>query len=63
LMKVRVTDECIACGLCVDTCPDVFEMGDEYAEVIVDEVPAEAEEAVRQAAEDCPSEAIVIEEG
>ena len=61
-MKVRVTDDCIGCGLCCDTCPEVFEMGDGVAEVIVDEVPAEAEESCRQAAEDCPAEAIVIEE-
>jgi len=61
-MKVRVTDDCIACGLCVDTCPDVFEMGDEFAAVIVDEVSDEHQEAVRQAAEECPVEAIIIED-
>lgn len=61
-MRVEVTEDCIACNLCVDACPEVFEMGDEFAEVIVDVVPEEAEESVRQAAEDCPSEAIIIEE-
>jgi ferredoxin len=61
-MKVEVTDDCIACGLCVDTCPEVFEMGDEFAEVLVDEVPEECEEAVRQSAEECPAESILIEE-
>ena len=61
-MKAEVTEDCIACGLCVDTCPDVFEMGDEFAEVIVDEVPEECEDAVVQAAEECPTEAILIEE-
>jgi len=62
MMKVEVTEDCIACGLCVDSCPEVFEMGEEFAEVIVDEVPDESEECVRQAAEDCPTEAIVVEE-
>jgi ferredoxin len=61
-MKARVTDECISCGLCIDTCPEVFDMGDDIAEVIVDEVPEEAEEACRQAADDCPVEAIIIDE-
>lgn len=61
-MRVEVTEDCIACSRCVDACPEVFEMGDEFAEVIVDVVPEEAEESVRQAAEDCPSEAIIIEE-
>ena len=61
-MKVKVTDDCIACGLCCDTCPEVFEMADEFAEVLVEEVPEGAQEACRLAAEDCPTEAIIIEE-
>jgi ferredoxin len=61
-MKVTVTDDCIACGLCCDTCPEVFEMGEEFAEVIVEQVPEDAEDACRQAAEDCPTEAIIVEE-
>ena len=60
-MKVRVEDTCTACGLCVDTCPEVFEMGDETAQVIADEVPAEHEDAVHQAADECPVEAIIVE--
>jgi len=60
-MRVRIEDTCTACELCVDTCPEVFELGDETAQVIVDEVPAEHEEAVEQAAEECPVEAIIIE--
>jgi len=61
-MTVRIEDTCTACGLCVDTCPKVFEMGSDTAEVIVDEVPEEYEDAVQQAADECPVEAIVIEE-
>ncbi len=60
-MKVRVEDTCTACGLCVDTCPEVFELGDEAAIVTADEVPAEHEEAVQQAVDECPVEAIVVE--
>ncbi|MHC4148222.1 MAG: ferredoxin [Planctomycetota bacterium] len=59
-MKVRVEDTCTACELCVDTCPEVFEMGPDTAQVIVDEVAAEFEDAVQQAADECPVEAIVI---
>jgi ferredoxin len=61
MMKVRIEDTCTACELCVDTCPEVFEMGPDMAQVTVDEVPSEFEEAVQQAADECPSEAIVIE--
>jgi ferredoxin len=61
-MKVRIEDTCTACGLCVETCPEVFELGDEFAQVLVDEVSPEHENAVRQAAEECPLEAIIVEE-
>jgi len=60
-MIVRIEDTCTACGLCVDSCPDVFEMGPDIAQVIVDEVPSEFEDAVQQAAEECPVEAIIVE--
>ncbi len=61
-MKVRISDSCTACGLCVDTCPEVFEMGNDIAQVKVDIVPPEFEDAVEQAADECPVEAIEIEE-
>jgi ferredoxin len=61
-MEVRVNDECSACGICEDICPEVFELGDEKAEVKVSPVPADAEEKVREAAEECPVEAIEVSE-
>ncbi len=60
-MKVRIEDTCTACGLCVDTCPDVFEMGSDMAEVAENEIAAKFEDAVQQAADECPVEAIIIE--
>ncbi|MHC4533764.1 MAG: ferredoxin [Planctomycetota bacterium] len=60
-MIVNIEDTCTACGLCVDTCPDVFDLGDEMAIVIVDEVPEDFEEAVQQAADECPVEAIIVD--
>jgi ferredoxin len=61
-MKVRIDeDSCTACGLCVESCPEVFEMGDDIAQVTVDNVPAELEDAVQQAADECPAEAIIVE--
>jgi ferredoxin len=61
-MEVRVNDECSACGICEDICPEVFELGDEKAETKVNPVPAGLEEKVREAAEECPVEAIEISE-
>lgn len=61
-MKVTVDKElCTGCGLCADSCPDVFELKDDFATVKVDEVPPGAEECVQQAAEDCPASAIKVE--
>ncbi len=55
-------DTCIGCGLCADTCPEVFEMGDDKAVAKVDEVPPEVADSCREAAENCPVEAIQIED-
>lgn len=60
-MRVRIEDTCTACGLCVETCPEVFEMGDDMAQVLVEQVPEEHEDAVQQAADECPVEAIIVE--
>jgi len=56
-------DTCIGCGLCADLCPEVFEMKDDKAEAKIDPVPAQAEDTCRDAASQCPVEAIKIEGG
>ena len=62
VMKAHVDRErCEGTGLCQGTCPEVFELDDDgKAKVLVNEVPADAEEACREAAENCPTEAISI---
>ena len=61
-MKVRIDEDlCTGCGTCSDDVPDVFALTDDVAEVIKPDVPAELEDAVQQAAEDCPVEAIIVE--
>jgi ferredoxin len=63
-MRVRIDkDLCIGCEACIDICPEVLEMQDDLAETkIEDDIPEDLEEAVREAAEACPSQAIEIEE-
>ena len=41
---------------------EVFELGDERAEVKVDEVPEEHEECCHEAADSCPTDAIEIDD-
>ena len=60
-MKTRIEDTCTACGLCCDTCPEVFEMGDVMATVVMDPVSPQYEETAQQAADECPVQAIIIE--
>jgi ferredoxin len=60
-MKAKVDpDLCTGCELCVDTAPDVFEMKGDVAVAKVDAVPADSEDAAKEAAESCPAEAIAI---
>jgi ferredoxin len=61
VMKVEINqDECTGDQICVDLCPEVFEMDGDVAKVIVDEVPEDVEDAAREAVESCPAECIKL---
>jgi len=52
---------CIGCGLCADTCPEVFRMADDgLAEVITETVPETAQASASEAAEGCPAGVITV---
>jgi ferredoxin len=61
-MKVHVNPQvCAGFSACLGVCPEVFELHHEgYAIALVSEVPPALEDAVRQAASQCPSGAISI---
>ncbi len=60
-MKVEIEREgCIACGLCVATCPDVFELADDGLAQVISEPTAQTEDSVKEAAEGCPTNVIKI---
>jgi ferredoxin len=62
-MKVTVDfDNCRSTGLCGQISPDVFELRDDgYLYVLIEEPPSEFHDAVKLAAESCPTEAISLE--
>lgn len=77
-MKVWIDqDLCTGDGLCEEICPQVFTLGDDGLAYVKDDgkilndpggaeglarVPSEHEDAVRDAAEECPGECIFVEE-
>jgi ferredoxin len=62
-MKATVNEElCTGCGPCEDICPEVFKIEDGVSKVQVDTVPLSAVDTCREAMENCPTEAISIDE-
>ena len=62
-MKVKIdNDACVGDGTCAEMCPEVFEMENDLAIVKLDKIPKELEAKVRETADDCVVEAILIEE-
>jgi ferredoxin len=63
-MKAKVDpDLCTGCEQCVETCPEVFEMAGDVAQAKAGgAVPKAAEDTCREAGENCPVDAISIEE-
>ncbi|HEX7401399.1 MAG TPA: ferredoxin [candidate division Zixibacteria bacterium] len=62
-MKVRVDpDLCTSDEICVQLCPEIFEMEGDKAIASTEEVPEHLKDLVKEAAASCPSEAIIIEE-
>ncbi|HSH68750.1 MAG TPA: ferredoxin [Deferrisomatales bacterium] len=61
MKKVWIDEECIACGACVDLCPDVFELDGDLA-TLVEDADLSLDDEIIEAAEECPVEAIHYEE-
>ncbi len=63
-MEVRIDEElCTGCGLCEETCPDIFKMDEDkdIAVLIKTDYDEYDEECIQEAVESCPSEAIMTD--
>ena len=61
-MKAYVDEElCTGCGLCADSCPDVFEMQDDKAVVKEGSLEDASADCAKEAAANCPVEAIKVD--
>jgi ferredoxin len=54
-------DECISCGACVDSCPDVFRLNDDNIAEVYNQDGA-SEEEIEDAIDSCPVTCISWEE-
>ncbi|MGI6720028.1 MAG: ferredoxin [Anaerovoracaceae bacterium] len=62
-MKATIDrDGCIGCGVCADTCPEVFRMADDGLAEVYAEVTSETLASAREAEESCPVSVITVEE-
>lgn len=63
IMKSKVNpDLCIACELCVNTCPEVYSMGDDgLAHAIEGDIPDDKLSEAEDARDGCPTSAIDLD--
>lgn len=62
-MKVTIDRSgCIGCGLCADTCPEVFRMNDDGSAEVYAQPEKSSEDAVKEAIECCPATVIKAED-
>jgi ferredoxin len=60
MKNVTIEESCVACGACVDVCPEVFELPGDIA-VVKDGADLSLDAKIEEAAEACPVEAIKYE--
>ncbi|MFW5898367.1 MAG: ferredoxin [Candidatus Saliniplasma sp.] len=71
MYKVKIDQEtCIGCGMCVSTCPKVFELNDTIKSSVVEKYRKDSEDqgkvpkrikCVEEAEDNCPVDAITVE--
>ena len=63
ITRVWIEDGCIGCGLAEAICPEVFNIGDNTSNTVIEDADLSSVEAkIKEAAEDCPVQVIMYEE-
>ncbi|MBQ8974913.1 MAG: ferredoxin [Oscillospiraceae bacterium] len=55
-------DSCVGCGLCTDSCPEVFQLNDDAKAEVIADTTDENRAGVLEAIDGCPVSAIREEE-
>ena len=58
MIAARVNEKCIGCGLCTSLAASVFRMTDQGTAEAKPQIEPGEEDAVKEAAESCPADAI-----
>ena len=63
-MKVTITKQCMGDRNCNELCPEIFEYDEDQLKstIKMEEIPEHLKAVVRQAADECGADAIIIEE-
>lgn len=63
-MKVKIDyNRCVGAATCVEICPEVFELKEDGLAQVKQESPdSNLYDAIKEACEECPTEAIIVEE-
>ncbi|MBN2510101.1 MAG: ferredoxin [Spirochaetales bacterium] len=62
-MLVKIDENlCVGCGLCEENIPKLFYMKNQLANVYRETVEPEEAQSVKETAQDCPAEAILLTE-
>ena len=59
-MRLAIEDFCVRCGICIDICPELYEMDydKDAIRIRVDEVPEEMMDRAKESIRDCAVGAI-----
>lgn len=61
-MKAVINEGCIGCGMCVNTCEEVFRLNDDGFAEVYGEVTADNLDDAKDAESNCPVEVIEVTE-